>query len=62
MKVAVYESPGEVIILPVDKNNNPIDVDDWFEEDGRQIEDYNFNVISLPMNIVSSVRVDHCSG
>ena len=58
MKVAVYSSNTEVIILAVDNNDQPIGEKVWFERGGRWYDDYDLNIVNLPVHIKPSFDID----
>jgi hypothetical protein len=60
MNVAVFEGDNEVIVLPVDENLIPIGAEGWFEDCGRQYNEYEFNIVSLDggFSIETSARLD----
>ena len=59
MKVAVYSSADDMIVIGCDSNGN-VDTDEvslFFSEDNRFIGDYDIKIVELPLCIVSEVRL-----
>jgi len=60
MKLALFEGNNEMIFLPLNAKNIPIDVDEWFgERSGRKYADYGVSIVTVPFSIVSDMRIEH---
>ena len=59
MKVAIYTTRDEVIILPC-QGTKHLGYNDYFLPKGdRDPEEYDLEVVDLPASIVTSLRVDN---
>jgi len=57
MKVVVYSNLTEIIILPLD-GANPVGLDVFFAEDDRDLDDYDSEIVDLPLIIHSGINLD----
>jgi len=59
LNVAVYESDSEVVIFAVNEAGEHLKVEEYFfQESGRDKDDYNISIMALPLQIQSDLRVD----
>ncbi len=55
--VAVYSGNNEVLVLPL-SNGLPVDQAAYFENGGRDYNDYDYEVKRLPLAVSSGVSVN----
>lgn len=53
MKVMIYKNHYEVLVFAMNLDNNPIGTKDYFEHGGRDMDDYDSEVVELPLSIMS---------
>lgn len=58
MIVSVFEGEGEVLIFPTDGSGEAIGSYDYFEKGGRKREDYDIQLVELPLVISTRLCVD----
>jgi len=58
MRVIVARSDNEVLVFQAGDKNEPVGLDEYFKDGGRDTDDYDFDMIELPLTVNSQVRFE----
>ena len=57
MLVAMFEGAGEILLFQT-SGGEPIGTEEYFEEGGRDKEDYDLNLVEFPIMITAALKAE----